>query len=104
VKEREVVLAPEAIADLSELADWIAASSGIEVALGYIARVEAACQSLSYNAERGASRDDIRKGLRTIGFERRATIAFSVTATNVTILRVMYGGRDIERQLMPLSD
>jgi toxin ParE1/3/4 len=41
-------------------------------------------------------RDDIRPGLRIVGFERRVTIAFSVDDGRVTILRVFYGGRDWE--------
>ena len=38
----------------------------------------------------------IRAGLRTIGFERRATIAFTVMGEDVIILRVLYAGRSIE--------
>lgn len=34
--------------------------------------------------------------IRTTGFERRVTIAFTVAANAVTILRVLYGGRDLE--------
>ena len=35
-------------------------------------------------------------GLRIIGFERRITIAFTVDDSQVTILRVFYGGKDWE--------
>jgi toxin ParE1/3/4 len=35
-------------------------------------------------------------GLRTIGFERRATIAFMVTADAVVVAGVFYGGQDFE--------
>jgi len=45
---------------------------------------------------RGAGRDDLRPGLRILGFERRTVIALQVTADTVTILRILYGGRDIE--------
>jgi hypothetical protein len=38
-------------------------------------------------------------GLRTIGFERRATIAFQVMQDEVVILRIFYGGEDYERAL-----
>lgn len=38
-------------------------------------------------------------GLRVLGFERRAVIAVSVAADVVTILRVLYGGRDIDTAL-----
>lgn len=36
--------------------------------------------------ERGARRDDIRPGLRTMGFERRATIVFQVNKAEVVIV------------------
>ena len=44
-------------------------------------------------------RDDIRPGLRVIGFERRATIVFQVTENEVVIVRIFYGGQDYERAL-----
>jgi toxin ParE1/3/4 len=44
--------------------------------------------------ERGIRRDDLRRGLRILGFERRAVIAFLITADAVTVLRILYGGRD----------
>jgi toxin ParE1/3/4 len=49
--------------------------------------------------ERGTRRDDIRPGLRTMGFERRATIIFQVSEAAVVIVRVLYGGRDADRAL-----
>jgi len=50
--------------------------------------------------ERGTKRDDILPGLRTIGFERRVTIAFRVQETRVEIVTVAYGGRNFERTLL----
>jgi toxin ParE1/3/4 len=44
-------------------------------------------------------RDDIRPGLRVVGFERRVTIAFAVGEAGVTIVRVFYGGQDWEEAL-----
>jgi toxin ParE1/3/4 len=90
---------PRAEADLFALYRYIAADSGYDVAGGYIDRIEAACLALETFPERGTKRDDIRPGLRTIGFERRATIAFRVGRSDVTIVRIFYGGRDYERWL-----
>lgn len=53
---------------------------------------------------RGTRRDDIRPGLRTVGFERRATIAFKVLAREVVIVRIFYGGRDFESILHGSDD
>ena len=52
-------------------------------------------QSFGFS-DRGIRRDDLRPGLRILGFERRAVITFQLTAEAVTILRILYGGRDIE--------
>jgi toxin ParE1/3/4 len=45
---------------------------------------------------RGAPRDDILIGLRTIGFRRRVTIAYVVEPTAVLVVGVFYGGQDFE--------
>jgi plasmid stabilization system protein ParE len=52
--------------------------------------------NLSVFPEHGTRRDDLRPGLRILGVERRAVIALQVTADTVTILRILYGGRDLE--------
>ncbi len=43
---------------------------------------------------RGKPRDDIRPGLRTVGFRRRVVVAFAVLDRDVVIVGVFYGGRD----------
>jgi plasmid stabilization system protein ParE len=53
--------------------------------------------SLESLPRRGTLRDDIRPGLRLIGFERRALIAFRIKRRSVAILRILYGGRSVER-------
>jgi toxin ParE1/3/4 len=99
MKRYEVSFRPCAEADLFGLYQYIADEAGTAVAGAYIARIEAACLTLAAFPERGARRDDIRPGLRTIGFERRAKIAFQVMRDEVIILRIFYGGRDYERAL-----
>ncbi|MGU3537361.1 type II toxin-antitoxin system RelE/ParE family toxin [Methylobacterium sp. A54F] len=104
MKRRVLTLAPEARDDLNTLYDWIAAAASPEIALGYIERIERYLSGFDLLAERGAKRDDIRPGLRIIGFERRATIAFTVEPERVTILRIMYGGRNWEMDLQSDED
>jgi toxin ParE1/3/4 len=96
---RQVVFAPEALQDLLQLYDFIAADSGSERAGGYTERIVAYCLTLVTFPERGTRRDDLRPGLRTTSFRRRVTIAFHVTATTVIIDRVLYGGRDLSPRL-----
>jgi toxin ParE1/3/4 len=94
VKHR-IEFSPEALGDLMDLYDYIAVRDGAERAIGYIGRIEECCRSLSMFPERGTRRDDLRPGLRVLGFERRAVIALQITGDTVTILRILYGGRDV---------
>jgi toxin ParE1/3/4 len=95
----EVVLSKEAEADLTALHDYIFDKSGIAPAERYIARIYAACHSLASFPARGQPRSDLSPGLRTIPFERRATIAYTIEGKRVTIARVLYAGRDYESEL-----
>jgi toxin ParE1/3/4 len=42
-------------------------------------------------------------GLRTVGFERRVTVAFSVEIEVVLIQRIFYGGQDWAAELGPIN-
>jgi len=92
---REVIFAPEALADLFELYDYIAAASGAERARNYTDRIVETCRNLVTFPERGTRGDDLRPGLRTTTYRRRVTIAFHTTVTQIVIDRILYGGRDL---------
>ncbi len=94
MKKRSVKISEDANADLVALYDWIANAAGATTALSYIERLEDYCIGFDLASERGSVRDDIRPGLRIVGFERRVTIAFMVEENRVVILRIFYGGRD----------
>jgi toxin ParE1/3/4 len=104
MKKFVVTFRPLAEADLFGLYRYIAAESGLQVAGDYIERIDAACNALTVFPERGLRRDDIRAGLRTVGFEGRATIAFQIKKSEVVIVRIFYGGRDYERALRGTAD
>ncbi len=93
---RQVVFSPEAQDDLRQLYLYIADKSDVPRAVAYLDRIEARCLGLANFPERGTRRDTLWPGLRTMGFERRVTIAFIVATDAVTILRILYGGRDLE--------
>jgi toxin ParE1/3/4 len=93
---RPVVFTPEAQDDLFGLYDYIADHSSPIRALRYIGRIEKTCMSLQSLPERGTKRDDLRPGLRVMGFEHRVLIAFQVSLDSVAILRILYGGRNVE--------
>lgn len=92
-----VAFSGQARADLLELYDYIADRGGETRALAYIERIERYCFGFASVPERGTRRDDIRPGLRTIGFKRRVTIAFHIDVRMVVIDRILYGGRDVEQ-------
>jgi toxin ParE1/3/4 len=97
---RRVVFRPAADADLARLYAYIRDQTGDPaVAIGYIRRIRAACERLSDFPDRGTRRGGLGRGLRTLGFERRATIAFRVRRDSVEIVRVLYGGRNVDALL-----
>ena len=84
---------------MSSLHAYIAAQAGEARADGYVGRIVAFCRGLETFPLRGTKRDDLLAGLRTVGFERRTTIAFVVTADAVLIEGVFYGGQNFEQTL-----
>jgi toxin ParE1/3/4 len=92
-----VVFTPAAERQLDKLHRYIAKRSSEFVADGYIARIVAFCCKLEQFPLRGTQRDDLLEGLRTIGFERRATIVFIVSKGTVLIEGVYHGGQDFEK-------
>ena len=99
MKQRAVIYSAEAGNDLDWIYDTIAGSGGPLRASRYEQRIRTFCESLDYASERGHRRDDIRPGLRIIGFERRVTVAFVVEAESIVVLRIFYAGRDWEGDL-----
>lgn len=102
--KRTVVYSKRAEADFVSLLRYIAANSGYERALAYTTRIRAFCLSLETFPERGESWKHIASGLRVVGFERRISIAFRVTKGQVTIVRILYGGRDLNRALKQVPE
>jgi toxin ParE1/3/4 len=80
------------------LYDYIEQSSPSSAAR-YVDRIEEFCMKLSLFPERGTRRDEVRPGIRIIGFNRRVAVAFYVRDREVEIARILYGGRDLVRAL-----
>lgn len=93
---RAVVFTSEAEEQLVGLHFYLATAASPEIAERYVDAILQQCESLQTFPVRGTARDDIRPGLRTIGFRRRVTIAFSVIDEAVIIHGVFYGGQDLE--------
>lgn len=95
----EVIFSPEAEQDLLQIYDFIADAANAERAYSYVERIRTYCMEFNLFPERGTRRNDLRPGLRTVGFERRVTIAFHIAPEIVSIDRILYAGRDIEGAL-----
>lgn len=58
---------------------------------------QASCEKLKAFPEVGRLLDDLRPGIRILGFERHVVIVYTVLRSgDVEIGRVFYGGRDYE--------
>ncbi len=92
-----VVFSASAEADLFAIYDYIAERASAEIALRFVERIETYCHGFADMPERDMRRDDLRPGLRTVGFRRRATILFEVdhVAGRVVIHGIYYAGRSV---------
>jgi plasmid stabilization system protein ParE len=89
-----VVFTPEAEEQLVDLYRYIAAAGSPEAAARYTDSIVTFCEELATFPYQGRARDDIRPGLRLIGYRRRVVVAFAVTGHALLIVGVFYGGRD----------
>jgi toxin ParE1/3/4 len=91
-----VIFSAAAEADLFAIYDYIAERAGAAIALRFIESIEACCLGFANMPERGTRRDDLRPGLRTVGFRRRVTILFEINsvAQRVVIHGIYYAGRN----------
>ncbi|CZT35048.1 type II toxin-antitoxin system RelE/ParE family toxin [Rhizobium sp. 9140] len=84
--------------DLEDLLDHILIAAGERIAFAYIDRLERFCFGFETFPKRGTARRRYGIYLRTVGFEKSATVAFSVLGEDVMILRILYRGRSFASQ------
>jgi toxin ParE1/3/4 len=96
---RRVVFSERAENQLDALYALIESGSGSARAESFTGEIVAFCMGLSLFPERGTRRDDLRPGLRVLGWRRRVTIALAVEPGAVVILGIFYGGQDWESDL-----
>jgi len=94
-----VIFAPQAKTQLLALHHHISEAASPAIAERYTTSLVQYCLSLSTFPHRGTRRDDLRPGLKLLGFRRRVTIVLSLNDRVVTILGVFYGGQDVEAAL-----
>lgn len=96
----DIVLRPEARQELRDLYLYIAEQAGDTRALAYVNGIRQVINGLAEFPKRGTERTEMLPGLRIIGYKRSASIAFVVDSSEVIILGVFYGGRDISADLL----
>jgi toxin ParE1/3/4 len=94
---RRVFVAPQAEQQLLELNAYLTSVAGQDTADKYVGAIVELINSLGDFPHRGTMRDEVRPGLRTYGWKRKATIAFHIDDDRVTITGIFYGGRDYSR-------
>jgi toxin ParE1/3/4 len=94
----DVIFSPEAKEHIRKLERYLAQRFYAANAERYVARLIRACTSLENSPYRGTKREDLGSGVRTMGFERSATIYFAIEVRQVVIVSICYGGRTFERE------
>jgi len=87
------------LSDLAALYKLVAEAASDDTSFAYVESIKAFCERLDFASERGHRRDDIRPGLRIIGFRGRVTVAFFVNEDAVFVTRIFYGGQNWEAEL-----
>lgn len=95
-----IVYRPEARLELEQLFSYVLEAAGQAVASAYVEGIIQLIEGLQSFPKRGTERREILPGLRIIGYKRSASIAFIVEETDVIILGVFYGGRNITADLL----
>jgi plasmid stabilization system protein ParE len=95
----QVVFTPLAVRHIDTLHQYISEHSNEERADFYITRIIQYCKGFATFPYRGSPRDDVLPGLRVAGFRRRVTIAYTVTAEDLLIEGIFYGGQNFESVL-----
>jgi len=97
VKRYAVRLMPAAENDLRAIYRYVLiASSSPPVARAYVARIRRFLEGFQSFPMRGSLRNEVRDGLRIVGFERSVSIAFLVETDEVVILRIALHGQQLE--------
>lgn len=95
MKYYAVRLSPEAQTDIVRIHAGIVEKSGSPVTADrYIDRISGFLSSLNVFPERGTVREQVRPGLRIIGFERSASVAFVLEDDDVVVLRILAKGQE----------
>ncbi|GGE21819.1 hypothetical protein GCM10011390_46460 [Aureimonas endophytica] len=90
---RRVLLHRLAERDLDAILSHVAMDS-LANAEAFVDRIEDRCLSLSEMPHWGRRRRDLPGDVRELVFEGRVVIVYAIGSAEITILRILYGGRN----------
>jgi toxin ParE1/3/4 len=95
-----------ALGDLADIRDFLTGARDADFAGEFLSRIFDWLSDFDTLPRRGTRRDDVRPGLRIIGWRRTLTVAFAVDEARetVTIFAVLYRGRDVDTVLRDRND
>lgn len=91
-------LSEPAVTDLEDIYDYTAENFGDEQAVVYLTAIEQLFDNLSENPKLGRTRNEIRKGLRSI-VKGNHVVFYRIQSDVITIIRVLHSSRDIHKVL-----
>ena len=94
-----IIFTAEARDQIDQLHKYVEAAADADIASGFVTGIIDHIAGLEEFPMQGTTRDDIRPGLRTMGWRRRVMIAFMVEEHDVVVIGIFYGGRDFEALL-----
>ena len=94
MKRFRVRLSQDAELDLDNIYRFVRRQSqSTAIARAYVTRLQNFLAAFETFPERGSLYNDIRPGLRRVGFEGRISVAFIVDDGEVLVLRLLYAGQ-----------
>jgi toxin ParE1/3/4 len=98
-RSRRLLLSPRAVADLEEIAEYIARDNPGRAA-SFVAELEAKCQAVAASPELYPARADLAPGLRTAVHGRYLVLYCDLPGEDtVRVERVLHSARNLPRLL-----
>lgn len=99
ISSRRLIFSPVAVADLDEIADYIARDNPIR-AVSFVAELETRCRGIAEAPELYPLRPDLALGIRMAAHGRYLLLYRDLMAENIVrIERVLHSARNIPRLL-----
>jgi len=88
----------DALDQIDAVEVFLAPIVGEQVASSYAAKILDFCRGLKLFPSRGLSREDLGSKVNVIGFQRRASVVYTIDDDEklVSVVGVFYGGQDWE--------